>query len=176
MLNYFFVDEWLMNPGSNYLITFFVFMFLWTSSLFQNLEKITIAGVVGEWYFQPVEQQSIDKQDEAPLLEEKDEESDLLGSIIKATSSDSSSSTIKNLRMASTTSFGSVAFGSLILSLTQGLQFLVGFIRKYVLTKRTHGTPVSSFYMLIETGTSMLSRAVDTIHSYSLVYAGITGK
>jgi hypothetical protein len=32
-------------------LTFSLFMFFWTSAIFQNIEKVTIAGVVGEWYF-----------------------------------------------------------------------------------------------------------------------------
>jgi Plasma-membrane choline transporter len=34
-----------------YLPAFFVGMFIWTSAIFQNLERITVSSVVGEWYF-----------------------------------------------------------------------------------------------------------------------------
>eukprot|EP00158_Paraphelidium_tribonemae_P007502 Partr_v1_DN28271_c0_g1_i3_m75535 putative Solute carrier family 44 member len=43
--------EWIASASSNWLAAFFIFMFLWTSSVFHYLERTTISAVVCEWYF-----------------------------------------------------------------------------------------------------------------------------
>ncbi|KAJ3088182.1 hypothetical protein HK102_009356, partial [Quaeritorhiza haematococci] len=44
-------DTWIPDGGWTWAVAFFILMYLWTTSVFHNLEKTTIAGVVGEWYF-----------------------------------------------------------------------------------------------------------------------------
>lgn len=79
---------------------FFVLMYFWTSAIFKNIEKATIAGVVGEWYFQrPDGVVSADR-------------------------------TWKNFKASATKSFGSVAFASLILGIIQTMQFLTRLARR----------------------------------------------
>jgi hypothetical protein len=41
----------LSNTLSYELLTFYLFMYFWTSSVFFSIEKTTISGVVGDWYF-----------------------------------------------------------------------------------------------------------------------------
>jgi hypothetical protein len=43
--------EWIPESGSGWIMFFYVLMYIWTSMVFHNIEKTTIAGVVGEWYF-----------------------------------------------------------------------------------------------------------------------------
>ncbi|TPX55986.1 hypothetical protein PhCBS80983_g04890 [Powellomyces hirtus] len=87
------IAHWHFAGGTGWAVTFFVLMYFWTSAIFKNVEKVTIAGVVGEWYFQrPEDSVSADR-------------------------------TWKYFVAAATTSFGSICLGSLILGVIQTLQF-----------------------------------------------------
>ncbi|KAJ3126020.1 hypothetical protein HK098_007958 [Nowakowskiella sp. JEL0407] len=39
---------WIITGSSNSMVTFFILMYLWTSAIFQNLEKVTISSTVAE--------------------------------------------------------------------------------------------------------------------------------
>ncbi|TPX64991.1 hypothetical protein SpCBS45565_g05481 [Spizellomyces sp. 'palustris'] len=93
------VVRWHMADGTGWVAGFFTLMYFWTSAIFKNVEKVTIAGVVGEWYFQRPE-----------------------GAL-------STDRTLKNFKAALTKSFGSIAFASLILGIIQTMQFMTRLIR-----------------------------------------------
>ena len=40
-----------IDANTTWLAIYFILVYFWTSSLLQNLEKTTVASVVGEWYF-----------------------------------------------------------------------------------------------------------------------------
>jgi len=40
-----------LSGPSPWMITYFILMYFWTSAILQNIEKVTISGVVGDWYF-----------------------------------------------------------------------------------------------------------------------------
>ncbi|KAI9206359.1 plasma-membrane choline transporter-domain-containing protein [Polychytrium aggregatum] len=94
-------NRWTLAPGSYYTILYFVFMYLWTVAILNNIERATIGGVVGEWYF---------KKDPDFVMSEDN--------------------TIKNLKCSLTKSFGSVALAGLIMSTVQFLKLMVRYIRK----------------------------------------------
>ncbi|KAJ3004889.1 hypothetical protein HKX48_000994 [Thoreauomyces humboldtii] len=87
------IVKWHLAGGTGWAVSFFVLMYFWTSAIFKNVEKVTVAGVVGEWYFQ------------------------------RPDTSLSADRTWKNFMAAVTTSFGSICLGSLILSIIQTFQF-----------------------------------------------------
>jgi hypothetical protein len=43
--------EWIPDVSSNYLALYFIFVYFWTSAILCNIQKVTVAGVVGQWYF-----------------------------------------------------------------------------------------------------------------------------
>jgi hypothetical protein len=83
-----------------YVPLFFVIMYFWTSSIFQNLERVTISSVVGEWYF---------------LRFEKNMKGDM---------------SWLHFRYTGYNSFGSVCYASLILGLVRMLKFIISFTRR----------------------------------------------
>jgi hypothetical protein len=85
-----------------YIPLFFVIMYFWTSSIFQNLERVTISSVVGEWYF---------------LRFEKNMKGDM---------------TWVHFRHTGYNSFGSVCYASLILGLVRILKFIISFTRRVI--------------------------------------------
>ncbi|KAK5671016.1 hypothetical protein BDV3_004831 [Batrachochytrium dendrobatidis] len=80
---------------------FFVFVYFWTSSIFQNLEKTTVASVVGGWYFEDLPKSPTHSSDQ----------------------------TWRNFQHVSTKSFGSVALASLILGAVQTIKYIISKIR-----------------------------------------------
>ncbi|KAJ3102266.1 hypothetical protein HDU96_009703 [Phlyctochytrium bullatum] len=82
-------------------LIFFVLMHFWTSAVLQGIEKMTIAGVVGKWYF---------KRNEDETHEEDQ--------------------TYKNFKAAITTGFGTICFSSLILAVVQTIQAIIKYVRK----------------------------------------------
>ncbi|KAJ3104098.1 hypothetical protein HDU97_009547 [Phlyctochytrium planicorne] len=82
-------------------VAFFVLMHFWTSAVLQGIEKMTIAGVVGKWYF---------KRHQDETYEENQ--------------------TLRNFKAATTTGFGTICFSALILAIVQTLQAFVRYVRK----------------------------------------------
>ncbi|KAI8812416.1 plasma-membrane choline transporter-domain-containing protein [Cladochytrium replicatum] len=124
--------HWTELGVNNWVVAFFVLMYLWTSSILANLEKTTIAGVVGKWYF----------------------------SGDHGTRRTSSSDTVEHFKSAASKSFGSIAFGSLILSSIQLLQLIVTLLRKQTRKNRTRRfilSFVDSVLLLLHTLLSQLN-------------------
>lgn len=88
------------SSNETYIPLFFVGMYFWTSSLVQNLERVTVSSVVGEWYF---------------LRFEKNIKGDM---------------TWFHFRNISYTSFGTVVFASLILGFIRFMKFVIGITRR----------------------------------------------
>nr|KAJ3422090.1 hypothetical protein HK105_001194 [Polyrhizophydium stewartii] len=82
--------------------TFFVLMYFWTSAIFQNIEKTTVASVVGGWYFQDM----------------------------PSSPTHSSDQTWRNFKHVSTRSFGPVAFASLVLGAVRTAKYVISKIRE----------------------------------------------
>jgi hypothetical protein len=83
-------------------VFYFVLMYFWTSSIFQNLEKTVVSSVVGEWYFMRFE---------------------------TGTPGDR---TFSHFAHVLRSSFGSVCFASLILGAVRSVQFIIRNLRKVI--------------------------------------------
>ncbi|CAG8657124.1 6940_t:CDS:10, partial [Dentiscutata erythropus] len=94
-------STWMFYQNSH-LIIFFVFMYLWTSAVLYNIQRVTLAGVVSDWYFYRRELDRDASQDTSSLA----------------------------FRRATTSSFGSVCLGGLILSTAQLLHLINEFTKK----------------------------------------------
>jgi hypothetical protein len=94
-----------VKNGDNYningwLIFLFIMLFFWMQQIVSNIIHVTVAGVIGSWYYiEEVAQQCINI---------------VWKSFIRAT----------------TTNLGSICFGSLIVAIIQTLRIFVNFIRK----------------------------------------------
>ncbi|TPX45522.1 hypothetical protein SeLEV6574_g03019 [Synchytrium endobioticum] len=127
----FFSRLWIVNPessststyGSNYSsfsVLFFVFMYFWTSSVVQNVQKTMIAGVVAEWWYNPRGRRRVIHYINGI---------ELLGSE-NADKEVERSKTRKALKVALTTSFGSIVFASLIMAIVTTTQTIVKFLKQ----------------------------------------------
>lgn len=90
-----FVDLGGMAPTTPWIAAYFILLYFWTSAILQNVEKTTVASVVGEWYF--------DRYDHRNTTD----------------------ATWFHFQYASCRSFGSIAFASLILGFVRTAQFIV---------------------------------------------------
>ncbi|KAM3579876.1 hypothetical protein VKS41_007601 [Umbelopsis sp. WA50703] len=88
--------QWVVDNNVYLLASFYIFFYLWTSSLLINIQRFSLAGVTAQWYFhrhEPVDAVTANPSKAA-------------------------------LARASTTSLGTVALGALLLSIVQFLQFV----------------------------------------------------
>ncbi|KAJ3157916.1 hypothetical protein HDU89_000295 [Geranomyces variabilis] len=131
------IVHWHLAGGTGWAVAFFTLMYFWTSAIFKNVEKVTIAGVVSEWYFQRME------------------------------GSTTADRTWKNFRAATSTQFGSVCLGSLILGVVQTLQFFSRLARRV--------TGGGAMHRLFTACLDCGGHLADNVTSYALVYVGLTG-
>ncbi|KAI8901491.1 plasma-membrane choline transporter-domain-containing protein [Globomyces pollinis-pini] len=90
----------LQNTGP-WVVFFFLVMYFWTSAIFQNIEKVTVSSVVGEWYF--------DRYDVCITSDQ----------------------TWWHFKYVSCRSFGTIAIASLLLGIIRCLQFLIRQIERF---------------------------------------------
>jgi hypothetical protein len=45
------VDGWIMDDHRIWTILFFLFFFYWTSANLKNIQRSTLSGIIGQWYF-----------------------------------------------------------------------------------------------------------------------------
>ncbi|KAJ3218809.1 hypothetical protein HDU67_004057 [Dinochytrium kinnereticum] len=130
-------------------VGFFVLMHFWTSAVLQGIEKVTIAGVVGKWYFK----RNFDE------THEEDQ-------------------TLRNLKAAVSTGFGTVCFSAGVLALAQTAQAFVKFVRKYdcvFYAKNNSRGSSGGLLLLLDACMSCFSYSLDTLTSMTLLYSGLTG-
>ncbi|KAJ3125396.1 hypothetical protein HK101_005937, partial [Irineochytrium annulatum] len=134
-------------------VAFLVVMHFWTANVLQGVEKMTIAGVVGQWYFKR-------ELDETHTINQM----------------------LRNLKSAVTSGFGTIALSSLLLAVLQSLHLLVQLLRRRGRiaraidpTRRIRGRSSRSsdgggvWLMLAEIITRWTSHAVDTVTSQTLL-------
>ncbi|KAJ3016057.1 UNVERIFIED_CONTAM: hypothetical protein HDU68_012443 [Siphonaria sp. JEL0065] len=106
-------DPVYLDPQYNYMIAlsfttstdgaviYFIFIHFWTTAILSSIEKMTIAGVVGQWYFG----RSVDETFDQDLV-------------------------TKSLKAVVGPGFGSVCFASLVVASVEFVQFIVKNVRK----------------------------------------------
>ncbi|GBB92990.1 hypothetical protein RclHR1_20970002 [Rhizophagus clarus] len=93
--------EYRLEPNTYLLVIYFIFMYLWTSAVLSNIQRVTISGVVSNWYFYRHE---LDRNDSKKVT-------DLA------------------LSRAITVSFGTACLDGLILLFIQLVQHITGFLK-----------------------------------------------
>ncbi|KAI9249441.1 plasma-membrane choline transporter-domain-containing protein [Phascolomyces articulosus] len=132
---------WVVSDNAYFLAVFYIFVYLWTAAILSNMQRFALSAVTAQWYFHRHE----------PAKSHQDK-------------------AWKNaLVRAASTSLGTIAFGSLILSIVQGLQIVTQYIRKNF--KRTW--PLMSIISLI---LGYIEALVSQINHYTISLAGITGE
>lgn len=134
---------WIVNNYVYSLAAFYVFIYMWTAKLLVYMERFALSAITAQWYFHRNDPSSTATNTKSPWK----------SALIKA----------------STTSFGTLAFGSLILAIIQFLQFIARSIRKYSKTAR----PFAAVFSLI---LRYIDALVSTFSNYTISLAGITGE
>ncbi|RIA82536.1 plasma-membrane choline transporter-domain-containing protein [Glomus cerebriforme] len=91
-----------LEPNTYLLVLYFIFMYLWTSAVLSNIQRVTISGIVSHWYFYRHE---LDRNSSKKIT-------DLA------------------LSRATTVSFGTVCLDGLIILFIQFIQYSTGFLKK----------------------------------------------
>lgn len=125
-------------------LAFSLFMFFWTSAVFQNLEKVTIAGVVGEWYFYE--------------------------RAVEDSSRTMTSSAWRHFQIATSTSFGSVCFASLIMGLVTFIRWSLNFI------KRNSSRPARLTISCLFAPLDFIFRLIEVWTPFTMIQVGISGE
>ncbi|RGB35986.1 plasma-membrane choline transporter-domain-containing protein [Rhizophagus diaphanus] len=94
--------EYKLEPNTYLLVPYFIFMYLWTSAVLCNIQRVTISGIVSNWYFYRHELDRNASKNVADLA----------------------------LSRAITVSFGTVCLDGLILLFIQLVQYITGFLKK----------------------------------------------
>ncbi|KAF9317407.1 hypothetical protein BG003_000793 [Podila horticola] len=129
-------DVWILEGNFYPIAAYFIFIFMWTSAVLSNVQRVTLANVVSKWYFhrhEPVAYQS-------------------------------SMNTMPALMNALTGSFGSVCLGSLFIAIVQfAVVLLRSTARVHLLTKLI--LFVNSLLLSLLTGFSAYVFATHTLQS-----------
>ncbi|KAI9306448.1 plasma-membrane choline transporter-domain-containing protein [Cunninghamella echinulata] len=131
---------WVVNDNAYLLATFYIFIYLWTSAILINMQRFALSAITADWYFHRHTSNSQANEKTWQLA----------------------------LRRAATISFGTLAFGGLILSIVQFLHIATGTMKKYVKKSRPF---VSIITMII----SYIEASINQINHYVIGLAGITG-
>ncbi|KAK4516672.1 uncharacterized protein ATC70_011649 [Mucor velutinosus] len=132
---------WVVNNYVYSLAAFYIFIFMWTAKLLVYMERFALSAITAQWYFH--------RNDPSTTNNNPPWKSALI--------------------KASTTSFGTLAFGSLILAIIQFLQFVARSIRKYSKTAKPFAAVLSFILRYIDA-------LVSTFSNYTISLAGITGE
>ncbi|KAI8076795.1 plasma-membrane choline transporter-domain-containing protein [Halteromyces radiatus] len=131
---------WVVNDNAYLFATFYIFMYLWTAAILINMQRFALSAITAQWYFHRHEANS--------------QHSDNAWQIA--------------LTRASTTSFGTLAFGGLVLSIVQFLHLATRYMKSYVKKSRPFVSIVSLMLAYIEAW-------INQINHYVIGLAGITG-
>eukprot|EP00527_Entomoneis_sp_CCMP2396_P004820 CAMPEP_0198137520 /NCGR_PEP_ID=MMETSP1443-20131203/992_1 /TAXON_ID=186043 /ORGANISM="Entomoneis sp., Strain CCMP2396" /LENGTH=509 /DNA_ID=CAMNT_0043798973 /DNA_START=99 /DNA_END=1628 /DNA_ORIENTATION=+ len=126
------------NPNYGYLFLLFL-AFFFGQQVLQNTVHVVTAGTVGHWWFEPSEAQGCCS-------------AAVVGSFIRAT----------------TTSFGSICFGSFIVAVIRALEALVH-------TARAQGDGNECLLCVIECLLSCIGNLVEYFNKWAFIYVGLYG-
>ncbi|CAO3590233.1 unnamed protein product [Absidia cylindrospora] len=131
---------WVVNNNAYLLATFYIFMYLWTAAILINMQRFVISAITAQWYFHRNEAigQHPEKAWQVALVR------------------------------ASTTSFGTLAFGGLVLSIVQFLHLATRYMKSY--TKKSR-----PFVAVISVVLGYIEALINQINHYVIGLAGITG-
>ncbi|KAI8074521.1 plasma-membrane choline transporter-domain-containing protein [Gongronella butleri] len=131
---------WLVSDNAYVWATYHIFIYLWTAAILINMQRFVLSAITAQWYFHRHEPQQLGSDHPWVIA----------------------------LQRASTTSFGTLAFGGLILSIVQLLHFMTRHMKKYTKTGWPFVTLVSALLAYIEA-------LISNINNYVIGLAGITG-
>ena len=118
---------------------FFCLSIYWTSEVIKNISTVIVSGTVGTWWFAPLEASSF-----------------------------CSIAVLDSIRRATTYSFGSICFGSLIVAI---LNVIIDSLRRF-----RRNSNCILFYCCIQCILQFLERIAVYFNKFALVYVGIYGK
>jgi len=98
-------NAWTFDRSTFYVVFFYIFMFFWTCSIFNNIQRATLAGITSFWYFH---------RHDASELFNKDNIADVV------------------LKRCATSSFGSICYGSLLYAAVRVTRFATDVYKKRI--------------------------------------------
>ncbi|KAI9497188.1 plasma-membrane choline transporter-domain-containing protein [Zychaea mexicana] len=132
---------WVVSDNAYFLACFYLFVYLWTAAILSNMQRFALSAVTAQWYFHRHE----------PAKSHQDK-------------------AWKNaLVRAAASSLGTIALGSLILTIVQTLQLFTQYIRKNF----KQSWPLMSIISLI---LGYIEALINQINHYTISLAGITGE
>ena len=137
--------DWALTANSTVIGLFYIFVYFWTSAIFQNVEKTTVASVVGSWYFQESSNMMLDD--------------------------DQIDETARHFKFVSTRSFGPIAFASLVLGIVRFTQFVLARLRQALNSSQEGNRLVE----LLNACISTIWHIIDEFTAYTLIHTGLTG-
>ena len=139
-----------------------ILSFFWTDQVIKNIFRTTISGVIGTWWFDPVEARSSMSSGRS---------SGLFGCC------GCSTAIYDSWFRSGFYSFGSIAFGSLLVGLLKSLQWLVRCGRqKRDQQRRNRGIEGTDFlFCLLQFVVDKLEYFVEYINAFAFVYVGLYG-
>lgn len=141
LIKYFQLSSW-----SYLLQTYFVFMLVWSTSIFSNVQKAMVSGVVSRWYFY--------HEDPAYATE--------------------TSPAIDALQEALSKYFGQICLGSLVIAGVRSVRLCFWAYRKA--TSRIQGRIASSVLSGISSIVLFLEKLVEHVTDYAVYYVALSGE
>jgi hypothetical protein len=111
---------WVLSSASVYLQLLYAFVFLWTSAIFSYVQTVAISGITSKWYFgvgNNAQQDARRRTDPGQWINSR------------AAKQQTAIATV-SLQVALTTSFGSVCFAALVVSIVRATALAVRYARK----------------------------------------------
>mmetsp|Transcript_16164 Transcript_16164/g.33201 ORF Transcript_16164/g.33201 Transcript_16164/m.33201 type:complete len:590 (+) Transcript_16164:157-1926(+) len=155
-------DACFVTTGGKFIGLGMLLSYFWTIQVVQNIFHTTIAGVVGTWWYDPVEARSPSALGNAGIL----------GGCCGC------SPAIYDSCIRSTFhSFGSICFGSLLVGLLQVLQFIVRFGRRQQDERRSQRgiEGADLLFCLLQYIVDSLERLLEYFNTWAFVYVGLYG-
>ncbi|KAL1926296.1 hypothetical protein VTP01DRAFT_5993 [Rhizomucor pusillus] len=132
---------WVVDDNVYGLAAYYIFVYMWTAAIFINMQRFALSAITAQWYFH--------RHEPAHFHKDKAWKTALL--------------------RASTTSLGTLAFGGLILSSVQCLQFLSRLAKKYIKSSWPILPVITAILVYLES-------LVSQINHYTISLSGITGE
>ncbi|KAF9984969.1 hypothetical protein BGZ65_012077 [Modicella reniformis] len=134
--------KWVQDDNFYPIAGFMIYMYMWTSAVLSNVQRVTLANVVSKWYFHRLEPFGYH----------------------------SSKITEPALISATTTLFGPVCLGGLLIAIARFTRFVVEHITKKLKDKNF------LLFASINTCCQVIQSLVENFNNYTLIYVGITGE
>ncbi|CED84491.1 Choline transporter-like protein [Phaffia rhodozyma] len=150
-----------LQPKADWLIILVIGLWVWTWGVFRGIGRVTISGVVGEWYFH--------RNDPIALTSQRELDPFGLGFEIETTKI--------AFQRATGPSLGTICLSALAMTTVRAIRYLAYRTKKF--TSPTYLSSLPSFLHplnILCMPCEILTAWLDQLNSFVLVYVGVTGE